>query len=153
MNASIAIGDVDTLEGLLRRNLAGPRFRTALMAAFAVTALMLALLGIGGVMSYSVSRRTRELGVRLALGARPREVRRMVLKEGFLLITAGVAIGMSGALSLAGLLDAMLFEVTARDPWVYVTVMFVLVSAAAAACYVPARRASKVDPIAALSSE
>lgn len=153
VNASIAIGDVETLDGLLRRNLAGPRFRTALMATFAATALLLALLGIAGVMSYSVSRRTRELGVRLALGARPTEVRDMVLKEGFVLIAAGVAIGLSGALGVAGMLDAMLFEVTARDPWVYATVTFVLVSAAAAACYVPAHRASRVDPVVAMSSD
>ena len=153
VNVSIAIGGVETLDGLLRQSLAARRFRTALMAAFGITALLLAVLGITGVMTYSVARRTRELGVRLALGAKPAQVRGLVLREGTRLIITGVVIGLVGAGAIAGTLDALLFEVSARDPWVYGSVTVVLVGAAMAACYVPARRASRVDPIAALAAE
>lgn len=153
VNASIAIGDVNTLESLLARTVAGPRFRTLLMVAFAGAALLLAVLGITGVMSYSVARRTRELGVRLALGARPEEVLGLVLREGVRLVVLGVGAGLIGSLAVAGALDGLLFEVSARDPRVYLGVALLLATTATAACWVPARRASRVDPVAALTSE
>lgn len=153
VNGSIAIGDIVTLDGLLRESLAGPRFRTALMAAFAITALLLALLGITAVMTYSVVRRTRELGVRLALGAKPTQVRGLVMGEGSRLIATGVLLGLTGASAIAGTLDRLLFEVSARDPAVYAIVAVVLGGVGLVACYLPALRASRVDAIAALTAE
>ena len=123
------------------------------MGAFGLTALLLAVLGITGAMAYSVSRRTREMGIRLALGAEPTDVRGLVLREAVRLIFVGVMIGVTVALGVAGTLDTLLFEVGARDPSVYLTVVSVLTVATLTACYLPANRASRVDPIAALSSE
>jgi ABC-type antimicrobial peptide transport system permease subunit len=104
-------------------------------------------------MAYSVSRRTREMGIRLALGAEPTDVRGLVLREGVRLIVLGLMIGVTVALGVASTLAAMLFEVGARDPSVYLTVVSLLSVVTLTACYLPARRASMVDPIAALSSE
>ena len=153
VNASIAIGTVETLDGYLVKSLSAARFRTGLMGAFGLTALLLAVLGITGAMAYSVSRRTREMGIRLALGAEPTDVRGLVLREAVRLIFVGVMIGVTVALGVAGTLDTLLFEVGARDPSVYLTVVSVLTVATLTACYLPANRASRVDPIAALSSE
>jgi putative ABC transport system permease protein len=153
VSSSIAIGDIATLDSLLRTNMAGARFRTLLMAAFGITALLLAVLGITGVMTYSVARRTRELGVRLALGAKPEEVRGLVVREGRRLVLQGVAIGLLGAATIADALRALLFEVSVRDPWVYGIVTALLIASAMLACYLPARRASRVDPIEALAIE
>ena len=158
VNASIAVGTVETLDGYLGKSLSATKFRTGLMGAFGLTALLLAVLGISGVMAYSVSRRTREMGIRLALGAEPSDVRGLVLREGVRLISVGVMIGVTVALGVAGaldtlLFDALLFEVGARDPGVYLAVVSVLTLATVMACYLPASRASRVDPIAALSSE
>lgn len=153
VNASIALGSFQTVDMLLDRSLAAPRFRTLLMVAFGCIALFLAVLGIAGVMAYSVSRRTRELGLRLALGARPSEVREMVLREGGQLMVIGVALGLLGALAVAGVLERLLYDVGTRDPLVYLLVTALLAAAAMLACYVPARRASRVDPSTALASE
>ena len=153
VNASIAIGTVETLDDYLVKSLSAARFRTGLMGAFGLTALLLAVLGITGAMAYSVSRRTREMGIRLALGAEPTDVRGLVLREAVRLIFVGVMIGVTVALGVAGTLDTLLFEVGARDPSVYLTVVSVLTVATLTACYLPANRASRVDPIAALSSE
>jgi len=153
VNASIAVGTVETLDGYLRQSLLANRFRTSLMTTFGLTALLLAVLGIGGVMAHSVSRRTREMGVRLALGAEPRDVRGLVLREGVRLIVLGVMLGVTAALAIAGTMDALLFEVGARDPSVYFTVVSLLGVATLTACYLPASRASRIDPIVALSSE
>ena len=147
------------MTGLLESSLAAPRFRTGLMAAFAGTALLLAILGIAGVMSYSVARGTRELGVRLALGAEPAAVRGLVMGKGIRLTVVGVSSGLIGALGLVrvlgtlGTMDALLFDVSARDPLVYAGVATVLGFAALVACFLPALRASRVDPATALTVE
>lgn len=153
VNRSIAVGSVQPFEGLLRRNLAGPRFRTLLMVSFGSIALFLASLGIAGTMTYSVSRRTRELGVRLALGANPTEVRRLVVREGSLLVVTGVVFGVVVSAAAARVLDSLLFDVDARDPVVYLGAVALLAGGALLACYLPARRASRVDPTTALQSE
>lgn len=153
VNGSIALGPVQTFEGLLSRNLAGPRFRSLLMAAFGAVALLLAFLGIAGTMTYSVSRRTRELGVRLALGADPSEVRRLVLREGGRLVVVGVVLGLLASLGASRLLESLLFDVGWRDPVVYLGAVTLLVGGAGLACYLPARRASRVDPKTALQAE
>lgn len=152
VNASIAVGSVETIDGLLAKSLAAQRFRTTLMAAFGLTALLLAVIGIVGIMNYSVAQRTREMGVRLALGAEPLRVRGLVLREGARLGALGIALGVAGALTFAGLIDQrLLFEIGARDPWVYSAVVVLLALATAGACWVPARRASNVDPMSALT--
>jgi putative ABC transport system permease protein len=129
------------------------RFNVLLIAFFGVSALLLATLGVFGVMAYSVSRRTREIGVRLALGARAADVLRMILSQGLRTIAVGVAIGISGALVLTRTLESLLFGVTATDPVTFGAVTLLLVGTGLLACYVPARRATKVDPIVALRSE
>jgi len=153
VNGSIALGDAQSFDGLLRDTLAAPRFRTLLMVAFGVTAVLLTVLGIAGVMSYSVTRRTKEIGVRLALGADPGEVLVLVLREGGRLVAVGVALGLVGAALIADRLNGLLFEVTARDPTIYLAVAAALALMALAACFLPARRASRVDPVAALTAE
>jgi putative ABC transport system permease protein len=153
VDASIALAELQPLAQLLDRSLAAPRFRTYLMAAFGITALLLSVLGIAGLMSYSVARRRRELGVRLALGARADEVRGLVLREGTRLTAAGIAIGLGGAFAISGALEALLFDMSSRDPLVYGGVVSILALSTTVACYVPARRASKVDPVEALAAE
>ena len=130
---------------------AAPRFRTFLLVVFAVVALMLAIAGVYGVMAYTVSQRVPEIGVRIALGASPADVMRLVLREGALLVVIGLAVG--AALSFAGaqFISGLLFGVSARDPLVFVAVATLVTIAAMAACLVPGRRALRVDPLLALS--
>jgi putative ABC transport system permease protein len=120
---------------------------------FGVTALLLATAGVFGVMSYAVSRRTREIGVRVALGASSREVLRMILGQGTTTILIGVAFGLAFSLALTRVGASMLFGVTATDPLTFSGVILLLVSAALLACYIPARRATRVDPMIALRYE
>jgi putative ABC transport system permease protein len=148
---TIAFGSVRALDDLLGRQLAGPRFRTFLLAAFGLAAVVLAVLGIGGVMAYSVARRVREMGVRMAVGAQPEAVRALILREGIVLTAIGLVIGLIPALFLGGVADALLFEVSARDPLVFAAVTLLVAVLGGAASYIPARRASRVDPVRALS--
>ena len=131
-------------------SLADRRFSLLLLAVFAALAVFLAAVGLYGVVAYSVSQRTQEIGVRMAIGARRGHVLSMVLTEGMKLALIGVAIGLIGALALSGLMSKMLFQVTPGDPVSYVVTAAVLVAIAALACYIPARRATRVDPIVAL---
>ena len=124
-----------------------------LFSGFAVLALVLASVGIYGIVSYSVSQRTREIGIRMALGARGVDVLRMVLKNGITLVVAGVAIGVAGALALTRFLTTMLFGVTPTDTTTFVVVSLTLAAVALIACLVPARRATKVNPLEALRCE
>ncbi len=152
-DVSIAIGVVETRDGFLAQSLSAKSFRTGLMTAFALAALLLAVLGIAGVMAYSVSRRTCEMGVRLSLGAEPTDVRGLVLREGVRPIFIGVALGVTVALAFARVLTTLVFEVGVRDPGVYLAVASFLTVATLTACYVPANRASRIDPVLALLSE
>jgi len=153
VDPSIALAEPQPFSDLLARSLAAPRFRTYLMVAFGSTALFLSVLGIAGLMAYSVARRRRELGIRLALGARADEVLGLVLREGGGLAAVGAAIGLAGALTIAGAIEALLFDVGARDPQVYAGAVVLILLSAAVACYLPARRASRVDPVEALTAE
>jgi putative ABC transport system permease protein len=126
------------------------RFQTALLTGFSVVALLMAAVGIYGLIQYSIATRTQEIGLRVALGARPLDILRMVIREGLTLSLAGVGLGLMGALWLGGAVSSLLFGVTASDPVTFMTVSLVLTLVAIAACYFPARRAMRVDPIVAL---
>jgi len=128
-------------------------FNVILIGFFGITALLLATAGVFGVMAYSVSRRTREIGVRVALGAGSGDVLRMILGQGLRTIFLGVAIGIAGSLALTRTVESLLFGVTATDPLTFGGVTLLLVAAALLACYIPARRATKVDPMIALRYE
>ena len=144
---------IRTLDSVLSESVAGPRFRTLLLGAFACVALILAGVGIYGVIAYGVSQRTQEIGIRMALGARATDVLKLVLKHGMKLILIGVAIGLAGAFALTRLLTTLLFGVTPTDAATFVTVSVGLIIVALFACFIPARRATKVDPLVALRYE
>jgi len=130
-----------------------PRLTTNLLGLFALLALAIAAAGIGGVMALSVGQRIHEIGVRMAIGARPTEIVLMILRQGMGLSLAGVVVGLIGAFALTQSVRGLLFEVTPTDPVTFVGVALVLSAAACAACYIPARRAARVDPLRALRAE
>jgi predicted permease len=142
-----------TLSQVYAASLGSRRFNVVLIGFFGITALLLATTGVFGVMAYSVSRRTREIGVRVALGAPAGDVLRMLLGQGLRPIFIGVAIGIGGALALTRTVESLLFGVTPADPFTFAGVTVLLVGTALLACYIPARRATKVDPMVALRSE
>jgi putative ABC transport system permease protein len=148
-----AITDVQPLTNVLAESIAPQRFRTALLSLFALVAVLLAGLGIYGVMNYSVAQRTREIGIRVALGAETRDVLRLVLRQGLTLALAGVALGVAAALALTRLMKTFLFGVSTTDPGTFAGVALLLTCIALLACWLPARRATKVDPMIALRSE
>ncbi|HET9177653.1 MAG TPA: ABC transporter permease [Terriglobia bacterium] len=153
IDKDLPVTDVQSFPDVLGASVAQERFRTLLMASFSAIALLLATIGIFGVISYSVSQRTREIGIRMALGAEKGDVLRMVIGQGLKLALTGVAIGIAGAFVLTRFLAGLLYSVTPTDPLTFVAVSVVLIAVALAACYIPARRASKVDPMVALRHE
>jgi putative ABC transport system permease protein len=153
VDESIPINRLRTMESVVSANIAQPRFRTTLLAIFASVALLLASIGIAGVMAYSVSQRVPEIGLRKALGAREHDISALVVRQGLRLTFLGVALGLAGAFATTRLLSSLLFNVPATDFATFVGVTVLLGSIAILACYVPARRASRVDPMVALRLE
>ncbi len=147
------VSDVRTLEGLLSNSIARARFSGLLLTVFAGVALVLATIGIYGVISYGVSQRGHEIGVRMALGAQTRDVVGLILRKGMLLVTIGLVAGLGGAFALTRVMTTLLFGVTPTDALTFVSVSALLLAVALLACYIPARRATKVDPLLALRYE
>ena len=147
------IYDVRTLSEIRSQTLAPDRLNLILLTVFAGLATLLAVVGVYGVMSYMVSGRTQEIGIRMALGAQSRDVVRLVVREGMILALAGVALGLGSALALTRLMTTLLFGVKANDPLTFISITILLVAVALLACWVPARRASRVDPMIALRCE
>jgi predicted permease len=144
---------VRSMEQVRAESMAAPRLTSNLLSIFALLALTIAATGIGGVMALAVGQRRHEIGVRMAIGARPGEILRMILGQGMALAVVGIALGLFGAFALTRLLQKLLFEVGPTDPLTFVGVALMLSAATLLACYVPARRAARVDPIIALRVE
>ena len=149
----LVVNDVETLESLVARDIARPRLSVWLLGSFAAVALVLAAIGIYGVMSYTVAQRTREIGVRMALGADPAGVERLVVRQGMQPALIGVAVGLAGALAASRLIASLLYGVSALDPVTFALVPLFLATIALLATYLPARRATRVSPTVALQSE
>jgi putative ABC transport system permease protein len=147
------VTEVATLEQVVGESIEQPRLTMFLLSIFGLVALTLAAIGIYGVMAYAVAQRTREIGIRMALGAQTLDVLKLVVRNGMMLAAIGVAIGLGGAFALTRLLASLLFEVTATDATTFAIVSVGLLAVALLACYLPARRATRVDPLVALRYE
>ena len=147
------VADIDTMEHIVAEAVARQRFSMLLLGLFATLALVLASVGIYGVMSYSVAQRTHEIGIRIALGARRGDVLQMTIKQGLQLVGAGMILGLATAFFLTRVLESLLFGISATDPVTFLSISLVLLAVAILASYVPALRATKVDPIIALRAQ
>jgi len=153
IDRDLLLTEVTTLDGLVRDSMSDERFRATMLSGFAGVALFLAVLGIYGVLAYFVSQRSRELGIRVALGARPRALFAMVVGQGMRPVAIGSAAGLAGAIALTGLMESLLFGVTPLDPITYASSIGVLAASALGACALPALRAARVDPLIAIREE
>ena len=153
IDPDLPLDQVKTMEQIVDESLSGDRFGTVLFGSFAAVALLLAAIGIYGVMSFAVAQRTHEIGLRIALGASPAQVLRLVLREGILLALGGLLLGLGGAYFAGRLMKSLLYQVNAMDPTAVSAVTAVLLLSALLACYIPARRATQVDPMVALRDE
>ena len=153
LDKDLPVFRVMTMEQLVADSMAQRRFTLWLLGIFAITALLLAAVGLYGVLAYSVSQRSHEIGIRMALGAQGRDVQKMVVGQGMKLVLLGTGIGLVGAFVLMRLMASLLFGVGAADPLTYVVIASLLAGVALLACWIPARRATKVDPMIALRYE
>lgn len=153
MDGELPVFGVKTMDEYLASSVAAPRFNTTLLSVFAAVALVLTIVGLYGVMSYSVAQRTSEIGIRMALGAQTSDVMKMVIRQGLRMIVIGLSIGLLVAFALMRIMASLLFGVTAKDPFTFAVVAALLMLVALLACYLPARRATKVDPLIALKYE
>ena len=153
LDPAMPLYDIATMEERAERVTARYRYSSVMMSGLAGLALLLAAIGTYGVVAFAVATRTREIGVRVALGARPRDVLRLVLGGGLRLAAAGVVLGLAGALAGARVLATMLYGVTPHDPITFATIAAIVMAVAIAATYLPARRAMRVDPVVALRAD
>ena len=153
LDSQLPVSDVHPMDDLLAVSIAQQRFNMLLLGLFAALALILAAVGIYGAMAYAVNQRTHEIGIRTALGAQRRDVLRLVMREGTKIAFFGITSGIAGALALTRLMASLLFEVKPTDPSTFAGVAILLALVALAACYIPALRATKVDPMVALRYE
>jgi putative ABC transport system permease protein len=153
VDANVPVSEVQSMDAVVALATQSTRFNLLLLASFAGVALTLAAVGIYSVISYGVSRRTHEIGIRMALGASRAELRGMVVRQGMIVALAGAGAGLLGALALTGAIRSMLYGVGATDPLTFVSVSAVLILVALCASYLPARRATRIDPLTALRSE
>jgi putative ABC transport system permease protein len=153
IDADQPVSDVRTMTQVMADTVSRARFNTLLLGIFAGLATLLAAVGIFGVMNYSVQLRTREIGLRMALGAQPGRMLMLVLRQGLVLTLIGIGVGLAGALALARVMSGLLYGVTASDPATFAVIVVVLAVVSLVACYIPARRATRVDPLIALKYE
>ena len=153
LDPSLPVSNIKTVSQMIDERISAKRLMTYILAVFGLTALLLASVGIYGVMSYAVTQRTQEIGIRMALGARAIDVLKLVVRNGMSLALIGMAIGLAGAYALTRLLANLLFHVTPTDSLTFAAVSLSLILVALLACYIPARRATKVDPLVALRYE
>jgi putative ABC transport system permease protein len=153
LDPDVPLHKITTMRQLVSASAAQRRFTLLLIAVFATVALLMAAIGLYGVMAYNVAQRTREIGIRVALGAQGADVLRLVVGQGLRLVALGVALGLMAALALTRLMKKLLFEVSATDPLTFAGVVALLALVALLACWIPARRATKVDPMVALRTE
>jgi len=153
IDSDTVVGEIQTMRNVLSTSVGQRRFQVMLIAGFAASALLLACIGIYGVVSWSVARRRNEIGVRMALGATSGNVRRMLVVQGLRPVIVGIILGIAAALASGRLLNSLLFGVSARDPWTICAVAVTLAGVAALACYLPARRTTLNDPLEALRYE
>jgi putative ABC transport system permease protein len=153
LDPAAPVSDFRTMDQLLESSTGPRRFSTVLLSIFAALALVLAVIGIYGIMSWSVAQRTQEIGIRLAVGADSREIFKLILGRGLKLSAAGLVIGLAATLALTRVLAGQLFEISPHDPWVLTIASVLMLAVTAAACYIPARHATQVDPITTLRSE
>jgi predicted permease len=153
VDKTASVSDIKTMDNIVSAAVTQPRFNVFLLGLFSGIALLLSAAGIYGVTAYSVAQRTQEFGIRMALGAQVGDVLRMIIRQGMLLISVGIVIGLAAAFALTRLLRTLLFGVSASDPLTFVAITLLLTFVALVACYIPARRATKVDPLVALRYE
>jgi putative ABC transport system permease protein len=149
----VFLGEISSIDKQIYLALSQPRMAATFSGLLGLVALLLAAMGLSGVIAYSVSRRTREIGVRMALGAEPGDVLKLVVRQGMSLTVFGVALGLIGSIALIRLMKSLLFGVSLTDPVTFVGMPLLLIVVAALACFFPARRAAKVDPLVALRQD
>jgi len=153
VDSIVPVSDIQTMDHIVSESVTQPRFNLFLLGLFSAIALLLSAAGIYGVTAYSVTQRTQELGIRLALGAQVSDVLKMILGQGMTVIAIGLVIGLAAAFGLMRLMRSLLFGVGENDPLTFVAITLVLAGVALLACFIPARRAAKVDPLIALRAE
>jgi putative ABC transport system permease protein len=153
LDSELPVSQVRTMETVVRQTFARQQFSAVLLGGFSLASLLLAAIGVYGLLAYSVTQRTREIGVRVALGAEPASIIRMVVASGARMVITGAAAGLAAALALSGLLKSLLFGIGPRDPLTFIAAPAIFVAVALVAAYLPARRAARVSPMEALRAE